>query len=54
MLELAMAAPRGHKVPAIRLQQAENFANFHAGSISGASAKAETAAALRTVMPNLI
>jgi len=36
VLELAMAAAGGDKVPTIGLQQAEDFANFHLASISGA------------------
>jgi hypothetical protein len=35
VLELAMTSARSGKVPAIGLEQAENFANFHASSISG-------------------
>jgi hypothetical protein len=41
VFELAVTAPRGHKVPAIGLQQAQNFANFHAASISGGTAPAD-------------
>jgi hypothetical protein len=49
MLELAMTAACGYKVPAIGLEQAENFANFHEASISGAASRLQHA--IRRCLP---
>jgi len=56
VLELAMTPARGGKVPAVGLEQAENFANFHAASIAGARLRARNGCrppVLRPVTPNV-
>jgi hypothetical protein len=61
MLELTVTSTRGYKIPAIGLEQPENFANLHAASISAAYCKARattgkarlSATAARCVTPNV-
>jgi hypothetical protein len=52
VLELAVAAADGHKIPAIGLQQAQHFANFHAASIAGRRTRRRLRAGLLTGATN--
>jgi len=53
VFELAMATAGSDKIPAIRLQQAQNFANFHRSRISGRADATLACEPVSLVTPNV-